>query len=52
MVKECVLSYKNGNGITTTTIPKVKSKIRFDPIPDALTDFGMFRVLPRYACCS
>ncbi|CAB4476129.1 3,4-dihydroxy-2-butanone 4-phosphate synthase [Rhizophagus irregularis] len=40
MVKECVLLYKNGSGITTTTTPKVESKIRFDSIPDALADFA------------
>lgn len=52
MVKECVLLYKNGSGIITTTTTKVESKIRFDSIPDALADFGMFMVLPRYTRCS
>jgi 3,4-dihydroxy 2-butanone 4-phosphate synthase len=44
MVKECALSYTNGNGITATTIPKLingkSNKIRFDSISDALADFA------------
>ncbi len=45
MVKECFLSYTNGNGTAIATIPKVmnekRNKVRFDSIPDALADFGM-----------